>query len=75
MGIPEKLLLRRRDVLGGLGISEWEMRQLVESGALAPVYLQAEKANQRAYYHRAQVLALMQEEGQSTEDSRPKEED
>lgn len=55
MQLPDKVFLRRGEVMGFLGITKQVMQGLVESKALRPVKLHGSKW---AYFRRVEVMAL-----------------
>lgn len=56
--LPQKLLLRRGEVKAALGISRYEMRQLIECGQLHPIKLHK---NAYAYFRQEDVLQIIEE--------------
>lgn len=63
MELPDKMFLRRGEVIAVLGITEEVMRGLVESSTLPAVHLAGSKW---AYFRRADVLALVSVSNEST---------
>lgn len=66
MSLPEKLLLRRGEVMAALGLSKRQFRKLVEARVLVPRYLtegadgEKSKGHAKAFYTRAAVLKLVE---------------
>jgi len=56
MNLPNKLLLRRGDILAA-GVSRHELEKLIECKVLTPVHL---RKNTRAYFRRSQVVAVLE---------------
>lgn len=55
MSLPEKIYLRRGEVIAFLGISENDMTALIQQNTLTPVHL---IKGGRAHFHRTEVMKL-----------------
>jgi len=64
MELPEKILLRRGEVMAALGIGKHEIQQMVECNVLTELHL---VPNGRAYFKREDVMRLL-EQGGGTDD-------
>lgn len=54
-------LLRRHAVRDELGLTDWQLRKIIDAKMLTPVYLTKDKSGKGtgyAYYKRAEVLKL-----------------
>lgn len=57
MNLPNKALFRRGELVNVLGVSEWTVRQLIDSGQLTRVYPVPGRG--RAYYRRREVVEVL----------------
>lgn len=55
MNEPDKLLLRRKDVMTWMGISKWEFYQLIEAKILRPIRL---RKHARQYFLKEEVKRI-----------------
>lgn len=61
--VPNKALLRRRDVLETLGVSSKTLARMVKNGVVKPVYLEHDEKGEalgRAYYTRDSIVAFLE---------------
>ena len=56
--IPDKLLLRRSEVIQCLGITSRELSKMVDAGLIQKIYLAGGKKGSNAYYRRVDIVKL-----------------
>jgi hypothetical protein len=68
--LQEKVLLRRREVVEALGISDEEMTKLTRAGVIKTVYLRRQgsgvrkqEAEGRAFYSSRQIVKMLEKKG------------
>lgn len=65
------ILMRRREVMEILGISDWEMRKLVKAEVIRPIHLEEKRRGRpsgRAFYLRRQIEELATNNGRQERD-------